>query len=103
MLEDVTREIEEESNYLDYIPRRNDKLEPLDLEVLGFSNFISMSEDQYSALAKGISYNSIIWTFISGVICHYSLEYRLNDSVQYHNLWSISYTVFITYQSTQYC
>lgn len=52
MLEDVTREIEEESNYLDYIPRRNDKLEPLDLEVLGFSNFISMSEDQYSALAK---------------------------------------------------
>lgn len=60
MLEDVTREIEEESNYLDYIPRRNDKLEPLDLEVLGFSNFISMSEDQYSALAKGISYINVI-------------------------------------------
>ena len=59
MLEDVTREIEEESNYLDYIPRRNDKLEPLDLEVLGFSNFISMSEDQYSALTKGISYNYV--------------------------------------------
>ena len=59
MLEDVTREIEEESNYLDYIPRRNDKLEPLDLEVLGFSNFISMSEDQYSALTKGMSYNYV--------------------------------------------
>merc|ERR1719454_160707 len=52
MLEDVTREIEEETNYLDYIPRRNDKLEPLDMEVLGFSNFISMNEDQYSALTK---------------------------------------------------
>ena len=60
MLEDVTREIEEESNYLDYIPRRNDKLEPLDLEVLGFSNFISMSEDQYSALTKGIDYDYVI-------------------------------------------
>ena len=81
MLEDVTREIEEESNYLDYIPRRNDKLEPLDLEVLGFSNFISMSEDQYSALAKGISYNNIIRPFLSG---HYSVDCQLNGSVQYH-------------------
>ena len=53
MLDDITKELEEESNFFDFIPRRNSELEPLDYEILNYCHSISMKEEKYSAICKG--------------------------------------------------
>ena len=53
MLEDITKELDNESNMFDCIPRRNIDLEPFDYQILNYCQLISMKDDTFSTLCKG--------------------------------------------------
>lgn len=52
MLEDITKELDNESNMFDCIPRRNIDLEPFDYQILNYCQLISMKDDTFSTLCK---------------------------------------------------
>lgn len=56
MLEDITKELDHESNF-DCIPRRNIELEPFDYQILNYCQSISMKDDTFNTLSKGIYRN----------------------------------------------
>ena len=57
MLNDITKELEEEEyNFFDQIPRRNESLDPQDIDILNYCHFITMKEDTVNALLKGLVY-----------------------------------------------
>jgi len=51
MLEDITKELDHESNF-DCIPRRNIELEPFDYQILNYCQSISMKDDTFNTLSK---------------------------------------------------
>ena len=61
MLEDITKELDHESNF-DCIPRRNIELEPFDYQILNYCQSISMKDDTFNTLSKGIFELQVIMT-----------------------------------------